>query len=224
MRSVMAAIVVCTSAVTAWGQFPSSEELVDRLRGGGVLMHFVMLEQPSVQKEINATPQQVQAAKELTQQLKGELQGLAQLQRQEAAVKVAKTREAAQAALNRLLSPPQIARLQQIGLQQAGPLIGMSNPDVAKSLSLNPMQQSQLRELQESLLNQAVAAAQSTAGGARGRALLQTLRELQSAKQTADAKSLAMLSPEQQARWKQLQGAPFQGETQFNRLRDRFGR
>jgi|GEM_PF-1287354 len=217
----LGALLISGLSPHAWGQGANSGELLDRLRGGGVLLNFAMLEQPSVQRELQATPQQVQAATALAQEQRSQLQGLSQLPRMEAAQKIAAARDASQQGLLRILSPQQYARLQEISLQQAGPLIGLTNPDVAPQVGLTDMQQQQLRALQEQLISQLTGLAQQPTGIGRARALLDAVREAQAAKQQADARTLALLTPEQQARWKQVQGAPFQGEVQWGGMRGR---
>ncbi|MBI1346037.1 hypothetical protein GC163_07085 [bacterium] len=224
MRHTMAlwALLLCSSASVALGQTAGSGEMLDRLRGGGVLLNFAMLEQASVQRELQLTSQQIQSATALAQEQRSRLQGLSQLPRAEAAQKIAAARDASQQGLLKILSRPQYARLQEISLQQAGPLVGLTNPDVATSVGLNAMQQQQLRTIQEQLISQLTGLAQQPTGLGRGRALLDAVREAQAAKQQADARTMALLTADQQMRWQQVQGVPFQGEIQWGGMRGRF--
>ena len=208
--------------VSAQG-FPR-DEMFDRLRGGGVLLSFAMLDQPSVQREIQATPDQVSRAQALAQEQRTQLQGLSQLPRDEAARKIAQVRDAADTGLKQIFSAPQLARVQEIGLQQAGPLIGLTNPKVAEELQLTMPQRTELRTLQESMMQQLTRLAEvgQTQGLGRGRGMIEALRETQAAKQQADAKALALLTPDQQQHWTRLQGPRFEGEMQAGPLRGRF--
>jgi hypothetical protein len=201
---------------TTWAQsIPSTGEILDRLHGGGVLMNFVMLEQPSVQREIQATPQQVSDAKQLADSLRGRLQGLSQLPKEEAAARVAEVRQTAIAGQQKILSAQQYARLREIGWQQAGPLIALGIPEVAQGVGLTMSQRVHLKELQEGMIQRVARMAPQQGGVGRIRSTLDALRELQASKQQADAQALALLTPEQQQSWSRLQGAPFQGEVSF---------
>lgn len=221
-RSIIGLSLICGVISTAWGQGLNSNELLDRLRGGGVLLNFAMLEQPSVQRELQLTSQQIQSATALAQEQRSQLQGLSQLPRSEAATKIAAARDASQQGLKRILSPAQFARLEQISLQQAGPLIGLTHPDVQATVALSEMQKQQLRGLQEQLISQLTGLAQQPTGLGRARAVIDALREAQAAKQQADARALALLTPDQQARWSQVQGPRFEGEVQWGAMRGRF--
>ncbi|MDX1967522.1 MAG: hypothetical protein SFV23_10150 [Planctomycetaceae bacterium] len=200
--------------LTACAQFPSSGEILDRLRSGGVLLHLVMLDQPSVQREIRATPEQVEQARKLAQEQRMRLQGLAQLPQADAASRLAEARDACDSGLNRILTSQQRARLQEIGLQQSGPLIGLTNPDVAAAVNLSSEQRMKLQSLQESTIQTFSRLAQPPSGLGRGKAILDAVREGQTVKQQADAQALALLTPEQQQRWGELQGPKFFMESQ----------
>ncbi len=219
-RMVLTAVLLLSPAA-ALAQLPATGEILDRLRGGGVLMHFVLLDQPAVQREIGATQEQVDQARKLAQEQRMRLQGLAQLPQAEAATRLTEARGACNAGLDRILSAPQRARLQEIGLQQAGPLIGLANPDVAAAMSLTPDQQSKLQSLQESTVETFMRLAQPPSGLGRGKAILDAVREGQAVKQRADSEAYALLTPEQQRKWTELQGPKFQGEMQFNPPRGR---
>lgn len=225
MRGLLALSGILLTPWIASAQIPSSTEILDRVRGGGVLMDFVMLDQAAVQQEIRATPEQIQQARSLAETQRAQLRGLSQMSRAEAAERIAATRSSSEAGLNRIFSAGQRARLREIGLQKSGPLIGLTQPDVEQAVALTTEQRQQLRSLQEGLVNKLSAMApppQSGLGRARG--ALNMVREVQASKQQADMQALALLTPEQQRAWSNLQGAKFEGETNFGTVGGRFRR
>lgn len=216
-RGLFTALFALCVGLSAGAQELSTGSLLDRIQGGGVLLKFVLMDQTSVQQELRATPEQVQAVRQAGDRQRAQLEGLAQLPKVEAAERVLKVQASADADLKRILSPEQHQRLTQIALQQAGPLLGLSRPDVAESVALSVEQKASLTRMREDLVTQAANAAQG-AGGLRRGGLLANIERLKAAKQQADANALALLRPEQTAQWQQLQGTPFRGQLQLGPL------
>ncbi|MDZ4683447.1 MAG: hypothetical protein SH850_00065 [Planctomycetaceae bacterium] len=210
-RGCWSMIVCLTLFSTADAQPLSSSGMLDRVRGTGVLVQFVLMEQPSVQQELRATQEQVQAVRALGERQRAQLEGLSRLPQTKAVEKLQQLQTATEVELKKILSTVQQQRLSQIGLQRAGPLVGLSHPDIAQSLGLTAEQKSELHRLQNELLSLATANA-PTGGLRRGVGLLAGIGRLKEAKQQADAKALALLTAEQKTQWQQRQGEPFRGE------------
>jgi hypothetical protein len=197
-------------------------DLPEGVSARGTLIHFLLLEQPSVQQELRVTPEQVQKAQQLAAAHRQQLQGLGSLPREDAARKVLEIQQSAERDLQALLSPGQLQRLKEIGLQQLGPM-ALSRPDVAEAVGLTAEQKQQIRSLQEQFARTALQSAQglqSLRGGGRPRlrelkstigAVQDNLARIEAAKRDTDARILALLTSEQRQKWEQAKGAPFQG-------------
>jgi hypothetical protein len=195
----------------------------------GTLIHYMLLDQPSVQQELQASPEQVQRAQKTGDAQRQKLDGLGSLPREEAAKKLIEAQQAADKELQAILSPEQFRRLKEIGLQQIGPL-ALSRADVAEGVGLSAEQQQKIRAQQEQLLQTAMQnmqGAQAAAGGGRPKlrdvkaklgGLQESVARVQAAKKDAEAKILALLSDEQKAKWTQLQGPRFQGQLNLGPL------
>lgn len=212
-RWMLMGLATLAMSATAQAQSFSSGGLLDRLQGGGVLLHFVMMDQPSVQQELHATPQQVQAVRQLGDRQRAQLEGLSQMSKEQAAEKLRQAQTTAEAELKKILSAEQYRRLTEVSLQQAGPLVGLNRAEVADAVALTAEQKSELRRLRDGLVAEATDSVQS--GRLRQGGLLASIDRLRTAKQQADTQALALLSPDQKSAWSRLQGPPFQGEVQF---------
>jgi len=135
-----------------------------------------------------------------------------------------------------VLTPAQDKRLHELDLQWRGPL-ALLDPKVSESMGLTPEQNSKLNALLQNLREAQGQARQAAFqgfrppnnGAAQGNARPQPptpaemqarMREAQErlrlaeadvakTRKTLDAKALAVLTPDQQARWQALQGRPF---------------
>uniref|UniRef100_A0A7C2NW95 Periplasmic heavy metal sensor n=1 Tax=Schlesneria paludicola TaxID=360056 RepID=A0A7C2NW95_9PLAN len=213
MQHFLSALAVCLlTASVAEAQPAAAGGLLDRVRGNGVLIQFLLMEQPSVQQELQATAEQVQAVRALGERQRAQLEGISQLPQSEVVAKLQQVQSTADTEMKRILSPEQHRRLSQIALQQAGPLIGLSHPEVAKAVGLTADQQAQLRVFREDLMTQVASNLQGGGVGPRRGGLLAGIAEVQTAKRDADARALKLLTPEQQVAWREQQGEPFRGE------------
>ena len=227
--------IVC---VLLTGSALAQPRLGGALQGGGLssaafnrgtLIHFLLLEQPSVQQELKVSPEQAQQARQTGDAQRQKLDGLRNQPREEAAKKLIEAQQSADKALQAILSPEQFQRLNEIGLQQIGPL-ALARPDVAEGVGLNAEQQQKVRALQEQLLQtamQTMQGAQAGAGGGRPKlrevkaklsGLQESMARVQAAKKDAETKILALLSEEQKGKWTQLQGARFTGQLNLGPL------
>jgi hypothetical protein len=200
------------------------------MQASGVVIHYVLLEQPSVQQELRVSPEQQQKSRQQFEAQRQKLQGLQNQPRDQIAPKIAEMMAAADKDLQSILSPEQFKRLREIGLQKTGPL-AMNRDDVAETVQLTAEQKQQIRALDQQLIETAMQSAQTLQGaaGGGGRPKLRELRSkiatvqdsvarIQAAKKNTDSKILALLNEEQKARWKEMQGVPFQGQLNLGPL------
>lgn len=206
--------------------------LAGGLAGGvgspGTFIHFLLLEQPSVQQELRTTPQQQQQAQQLFETQRQKLQQLSGLPREQAVQQAAELRSSADKQLQAILTADQFRRLREIGLQKIGP-IAIARPDVAEAVQLTPEQTQQIRALEEQLIQAGLQTVQSLRPAGGGRPRLRELRtkmatlndsmaRIQAMKKDTEAKIVALLTTEQKARWTQMQGVPFQGQVNLGPL------
>jgi hypothetical protein len=198
------------------------------MQSRGTLIHFLLLEQPSVQQELKASADQVQRARQAGESQRQTLDGLSSLPREEAAKKLIEAQQSADKQLQSILSPEQFRRLKEIGLQQIGPL-ALARGDVADAVGLAADQQQTIRTLQEQLLQtvtQSVQRSQPAAGGrpklrevkAKIAGLNESVARVQAAKKDTEGKILGLLTAEQKTKWSQLQGVRFQGQLNLGPL------
>jgi hypothetical protein len=174
---------------------------------GGVAM---LIDNESVQKELNLDKDQVDKAKEAVQKVRdahkdelAKLQDLGQDERRQKGQELSRTiSEESLKALGDVLKPEQVTRLKQIELQQAGDR-AFTRTDVQTALKLTDDQKDQIKTITDDAAKQRSEIFQ--AGNAQGsRDKLTSLR-----KETSD-KIQAVLTDDQKKTWKDLTGEPFQ--------------
>ncbi|PQO25426.1 hypothetical protein C5Y96_24095 [Blastopirellula marina] len=117
-------------------------------------------------------------------------------ERREMFSKLQSAREDVEKDLEKVLMPAQLQRLKQIQVQQQSRGRGgvsFANPRIVEALGLSEAQLADLRDKAEELQNEM-------------RAKVEELRK------EADAELLQMLTPEQQKKWKEMMGEPFEME------------
>lgn len=177
-------------------------------RGGfGDRSGLFLLGQDSVQSELKLTPDQTAQAKELLEKSRESMRGLREASPQERRKKFEESASANEAAVKALLKPEQLTRLNQISLQVRGPM-AFSDPQVAESLGLTSEQKDKIHGIHEKSREE-----MRSLGREGGREKFEELRK------STSEKIQALLTPEQEAKWKALQGEPFKGEIQFRRER-----
>ena len=121
---------------------------------------------------------------------------------QEAVAEDARSAEL-EAAISGFLRDPQVKRLKQIGLQQQGAW-ALADPKIADGLGLTAAQKEEVRSL-------TTAARFKMRGfGTPGRS--PNRENAESVRRATSDKLLALLTAEQQTKWKNLVGKPFEGE------------
>lgn len=177
-------------------------------RGGGFTMSSLMLlSQKSVQDELKLGADQVSKVEEAAKKEADARQGLRNLGQDEQRAKFREMRTASDKVVADILKPDQAKRLKQIALQQEGAR-ALAEPEVAQALNLTDDQKTKLRGVAEESAKQMRELFQ---GGqnAGAREKLQELRK------SSNDKAMAVLTDDQKAKLKELQGEPFKGEIRF---------
>jgi hypothetical protein len=191
---------------------------------------------PAVQKELGLDAEKSKQLSEIGQGYQGELrtamqglgfsreafEGLSAEERREKMREMADKRQEATrkldeqytAKLAEALQPQQMERLQQIAWQAAG-AEALADPKLVAALGLSKEQQDQLAAIRRDFAQQTREAFRGDDSADR-EARFAKIREFQDQR---DAKLLAVLTSEQQDKYKELQGEPFD----VSQLRGRFG-
>jgi Spy/CpxP family protein refolding chaperone len=177
--------------------------------GGGGLGGFdrsglFLLSQDSVQKELKLSPDQASQVNNLLEKSRESFGGFRDLSREERRRRMEETAKANEAAVQNILDENQSKRLRQIALQQRGGW-ALADPKIADELELTADQKDQINSIQEDARNEMRNIAE---GGDRQ----QARERFQALRKSTGQKLEALLTPEQQAKWKALQGEPFAGE------------
>ena len=186
----------------AWAQRPQGRG--PGAGGPGVLM---LLNQKSVQEELKLSEDQIKQAAEIMEKQRGEFGGLRDLSTEERHKKMAEVVKTQHEALASILKEDQLKRFKQISWQLQ-PGMAFHDPEVVQALSLTKDQKTQVRSIQDETQKETRALFQG--GGEGDRAA--NRGKMESLHKSASEKLLAVLTTEQQAKWKDLIGEPFKGE------------
>jgi Spy/CpxP family protein refolding chaperone len=178
--------------------------------GGGSL-----LQNPSVQKELKLTEDQIKKITEVVNEVRkkhqDEFTGLRDLDQAERREKMGtlmrevgeETRKAL--AKENVLTPDQEKRFKQIELQTEGPRAFVT-ANVQKSLKLTADQQDKIKTIVDDMTKEERAARES-AGQGNFQGMFQKMQEL---RKDATAKITDVLTDDQKKEWKEMTGEPFQ--------------
>jgi Spy/CpxP family protein refolding chaperone len=191
--------------------------LAQRRPPGGQGNPLMLLGQKSVQKELKLTDEQIEKASQFLKSRAAARQDLQELEGEAREKKVKEMAKENEKFLADTLKPEQAKRLKQLVLQQYN-VQAFSQPDVVKELKLTAEQQQKFKDLDKE--HQAHMLALRRPGGG-GEEAMKKIGEVN--KELAE-KAQKLLTPEQQAKWKEMIGEPFKGELRMNRPGDRPGR
>ena len=111
--------------------------------------------------------------------------------------------------IHEVLEPAEIKRLDEITLQRAG-FMWITRPDIAAKLELTPEQKEKAAELQKAAHKEMHDVIHTPGSWEDKHA---TLKELHAAN---EKKLMALLTDAQEAKWKEMCGAPFAGELRLH--------
>ena len=203
------AIVAMAAAVDAQERERGRGRGFGGFRGGSL----TLATQKSVQDELKVTPEQVTKLTALVAEQRKGFEGLRNLSQDERTKKFTEARQAAEKALAEVLNADQLKRVKQISWQQMG-TAALSDDEVAATLSLNDEQKGKLKTIRDDSRKEMQGLFQ---GGGQGGDREQRRAKFAELRKSTDEKATAVLTPEQQAKWKELQGAAFTGEITFGR-------
>jgi Spy/CpxP family protein refolding chaperone len=168
--------------------------------GGGVLF---LLGQESVQKELKLTDEQNKKIKELTDKQRESFQGLRDLSQEDRRAKMQETAKANDKAIGAILKPEQLKRAKQIALQQQG-AGALRNEAVAQALKISEEQKDKIREIQAKSREETQGLGRDEEGRKKRQEIMKATNE----------KVMGVLTAEQKAKLKEMQGPEFKGEIQ----------
>ncbi len=211
-RWMVALVAVSLVAVPALAQFPAVS--------GRALTGIMLLKQKQVRTELKVTEEQGKkiddAEKEARYKFKDDLDKLKELkggERFRKQIEVdGKINAEANKSLEKILSAEQNKRLHQIELQIQG-IGAFMNPEIQKQLDLNDEQKDDVRKLVTDMskeMQKLAADMQAKAQQGNFEAIQDGVKKLQSLNRETAAKAAKLLKPEQQKKWKELSGAPFE--------------
>ncbi len=166
-----------------------------------------LLMQKSVQDELKMSDEQVKKATEEVEKQRESFAGLRDLSREERQAKMQESAKANQAVLADILKDDQLKRFKQISLQQRGGQ-ALADPEVAQALGLSTEQKDRIHAIQEASQNDMRELFQAGGGGDRE----EMRKKAEALRTSVNEKSTAVLSAEQQTKWKEMNGEPFKGE------------
>jgi eukaryotic-like serine/threonine-protein kinase len=211
MASWMLAVVVWSLVGSlGWAQ-PDSQ----RPRGGGG-PRFSLAElatQKSVEEELKLSSEEVGRLKSLAEEgqaARREMRDLSEEDRRKKRQEMAETTEKKVA---EIVKPEQLKRLKQIYLQVLGTQIGpvapaFRLPQVVSGLSLTEEQKEKIATISHDTETSMSGLRQSTNP-------IEAMKEYLKLREIAQEKIVAVLTSEQQDKWKEMTGEPFKGEVDF---------
>lgn len=176
--------------------------------GGPGRNSFGLLTQKSVQDELKLSDDQVKKVDEHMEKQRGGFAALRDLGDDERQQKMEERDKANQAAIAEILNPDQLKRFKQISLQQRGAQ-AFGDPEIAQALNLTSEQKDRIKAIQDAGLAEMRELFQAGDAGGDRQELQKKGMDLRNA---SNEKAQAVLTTEQQAKWKEMTGEPFKGE------------
>jgi len=173
--------------------------------GGG----YMLLRNKGVQQELKLNDEQTEKVTKLAEEIgtktREKSEGLSKDERREKMPEIMRAaNEEARKAAKEILKPEQLARFEQIELQQRG-LTAFADPKVQDKLSLTADQKTKIREIGTSNREQMTEIFQN-AGNDRAAAM----EKMTALRKESLEKALGVLTDDQKKSWKDLTGEPFE--------------
>jgi Spy/CpxP family protein refolding chaperone len=194
--------VSLVAAVVAMAASPALAQQRQRQGGGFGGGMIFLLGQKSVQDELKLSGEQVKQVKELADKQLESFQGLRDLSQEERRTKMQELNKANNEAVAKILKPEQLKRVKQISLQQQGAR-AVNSEEVAKALKVTEDQKEKIREIQMKSFEE-MRELQGEENAKKRQELMKETNE----------KMMNVLTAEQKAELKKMQGEPFKGEIQ----------
>jgi Spy/CpxP family protein refolding chaperone len=208
MHIAWAAAVVAIAVCPAWAQEQQRQRGGGRGFGAFGAGTLYLLGQKSVQEELKLSDEQVKKVTELQEKQREAFQGLRDLSPEERQTKMQEIAKAQNEALAKVLDAKQLKRAKQIALQQQvrfGLAFVLTNDELAKTLQITDEQKQKIQEIRRSAFEEM----RDLGRDEEGRKKREEIRN------ATNEKVNGVLTAEQKAKLKELQGEPFKGEIQF---------
>jgi hypothetical protein len=196
---------VVAVAVLASPARPADDEQMIAESGA---LEIVLLRQPAVQKELKLADTDTKKLHDFASGQWKKAREIHKLPAKDQDAKYDALTKENETFLSELLSKPQRMRLDQIAMQVAG-LMWAGRPDVATALKLTDEQKKALHDLHKQAHKEMQAIHSET------KSLDVKHEELKKLHETNTKRLLGLLTADQKAKWKELAGAEFTGELQF---------
>jgi hypothetical protein len=171
--------------------------------GGGPLG---LLTRKDVQEDLKMSEDQVSKVKELSDKQREAMAELKDLSKEERQDKMKEMGKANDKALAQILKPEQQKRLKQLRFQQFGTNAIATNAEVADGLGLTGDQREKLKGITDDMRKEVQELRDS---GAPPEEMQKKMAEL---RKSSGDKIMGLLTDEQKAKWKEMQGEPFKGD------------
>jgi hypothetical protein len=200
MRAFRWTLVLVVSAVWVMAARPAEPVTPDT-----VSVELLLLRQKSVQQELNLSPEVIKKVLDFTSKESEEYENEAKLSKEEGEKRSEELEKTNEKFLQDNLTDAQRKRLHQIALQVTG-LQELARPEVAKALNLTEDQQQKIKQLDEEVIKQLKELVKDKEG-----------RNEKLAKLRAETRKKieALLTDEQKAKVREMEGEPFKGELVF---------
>jgi hypothetical protein len=191
---------------------PVAEERPPRGAGWGGFGRdpLSLLTHKSVQEELQLAQEQVDQVLYLADQQRGSFRHPQEWSREERRKMLQERAQANEVALAEALNPEQFRRVKQISWQQRG-VHAFGDAEVAEALRLTDDQKEKIKAVQEEALGEGRGGF-GRGGFGRGGHREEARERSAALRRGTEDKVMNLLTAEQKARWKELAGAPFQGE------------
>jgi len=160
---------------------------------------------PSVQKELKLSDEQIDKAKKAAQEVFGKFRDdftkLKDSTPEERAEVMHKVSDEAYKQLGDVLKSEQIKRLRQIELQQ----VGLSSPTAQKALKLSDEQKDKVKKIAEETREKGRDLSKDFKTDPKG-----TLEKMSTLRKEGSEKQLGVLTDDQKKQWKEMTGEPFE--------------
>ncbi len=170
-------------------------------------VRVMLLRQESVRDELKLTKDETEKVHTFIDKQWKKAQEIEELKPEERETKFAAMAKENEQFLKEVLEPREIERLDQITMQVAG-MLWVTQPEVASKLQLTEAQKTKAKGLQLEARKEM----QELIHSATREGKQEKLRELRA---TSRKRLMELLTDEQEAKWKQLAGAPFEGRLRF---------
>lgn len=208
--------------------------------GGTLLQRTVLgINSPDVAADLQLTPGQIQARNKLVndfvktrETLVNIMQKASEKEQEGYRDQIDSAEERMELGMIALLTPAQVKRLKELGIQQEG-LVALQDDVIAKDLSLTSAQRSKMKAIYTKQMK-AQDAYQEALGleleklpdpgsnpeaikyyEAKQKAVIDSMKpkekEFQAVKNAGDKQILGLLTPVQKAKWEKMKGKPFRG-------------